>query len=288
LLTLHAADPGILDALRSVDVSLLTTANNHAFDLGAGGVLDTLDAVRAAGLSASGSGASLAAAAAPAFVSTPAGRVAVVGFATGKVRDGGAATPTRPGVNELRRTGSGVPDAEDEARILGAIREAAAGADLVIACHHNHDWEPDNAQVPAWQQALARRCVDAGADVFAGHGSPVPQGMSLYRGRPLMYGLGNFIFQTEKVAGSYPAEAWTSVIAHVARRRDGSVETSLEAITMNETGLGGSDDLATRGFPTLAGDEAAALILDRIDALSRPLGGRILRTANGGRLQGLV
>ena len=48
LLTLHAAGPDILETLKSVDVGLLTTANNHAFDLGAGGILDTLAAIRAA------------------------------------------------------------------------------------------------------------------------------------------------------------------------------------------------------------------------------------------------
>ncbi|MGH1560723.1 CapA family protein [Caulobacter segnis] len=38
-LTLHAAEPAVLDALKSVNVDLLATANNHAFDLGSGGVL---------------------------------------------------------------------------------------------------------------------------------------------------------------------------------------------------------------------------------------------------------
>lgn len=285
LLTLHAAGPDILEALKDVGVGLLTTANNHAFDLGSGGILDTLVALRAAGLPTSGSGADVLEASAPAFLATPAGRVAVVGFATGKIREGGMATETRPGVNELRRELDGSPNAADEARVQDAIRQAAAAADLVIACHHNHDWEPDNALVPAWQEALARRCVDAGADVFAGHGSPLPQGMGVYRGRPLLYGLGNFIFQTEKVAGSYPPDAWTSVIARVTRRADGRLETSLDAVMMNETGLGGDADMATRGFPSLAGPQDAAAILNRIDRLSRPLGGRIVVAATGGRLQ---
>ena len=275
LLTLHAAGPDVLETLKSVDVNLLTTANNHAFDLGSGGILDTLSAIHATGLVSSGSGESLAQATAPAIARTSAGPVALVGFATGKVRDGGAATETRPGVNELRRGPDGVPDTADEARILGAIRAAADRAELVIACHHNHDWEPDNAQVPAWQQALARRCIDAGADVFAGHGSPVPQGMGLYRGKPLLYGLGNFIFQTEKAIGSYPPEAWGGVIVCLTRQPDGNIETAIEPIVLNEIGLRGVDDMATRGFPTLASGTEAAAILSRIDALSHPLGGQL-------------
>lgn len=284
LLTLHAAGPDILETLKSVNVDLLTIANNHAFDLGSGGILDTLAAVRAAGLPSSGTGASITEASAPAYRASSAGRVAVVGFATGKVRDGGMATDTRPGVNELRRDANGVLNTADEARVMDALRSAAARADLVIACHHNHDWEPDNALVPTWQQALARRCVNAGAHVFAGHGSPLPQGMSVYRGRPLLFGLGNFIFQTEKVAGSYPPEAWTSVIARIERRPDGVIDTSLLPITMNENGQGGAEDMATRGFPTIADEAASAAILARLDGLSRPMGGRVRATVKGGHL----
>lgn len=68
------------------------TANNHAFDLGSGGVLDTVAAIRGEGLASTGSGETLAVASAPAQVHSPAGSTAVVAFATGKVRPGGGAT----------------------------------------------------------------------------------------------------------------------------------------------------------------------------------------------------
>ena len=53
-LTLHAGDAGVLETLKGVHVNLLATAGNHAFDLGSGGVVDTLDAIRAAGLPSAG------------------------------------------------------------------------------------------------------------------------------------------------------------------------------------------------------------------------------------------
>lgn len=275
LLTLHAAGPEILETLKGAGVDLLTTANNHAFDLGSGGILDTLAAIEGAGLRTTGSGADLARATAPATVETPAGKVSAIGFATGKVRPGGAAAPGHPGVNELRRDASGAPLAEDEARILTAIREAASRSDAVIACHHNHDWEPDNSQVPVWQQAFARRCIDAGASVFAGHGSPVLQGMATHRGRPLLFGLGNFIFQTEKPQGAYPPPAWQGVIASLTIDGDRPIRVELTPVVMNEVGLNGAEDQATRGFPTLAGDRDAADILARLAAQSAALGGRV-------------
>ena len=280
LLTLHASGPEILDALKATGVNLLTTANNHAFDLDSGGILDTLDAITAAGLVATGSGADLARASAPAAVESPNGKVSAIGFATGKVRPGGAAADGRPGVNELRRDATGAPLAEDEARILEAIRQAAASSVAVIACHHNHDWEEDNAQVPGWQQALARRCIDAGATVFLGHGSPVLQAMSAHNGRPQIFGLGNFIFQTEKPAGAYPPAAWEGIVVSLTIASDKTITVGLTPLLLNEIGLGGPDDHATRGFPRLALGGEATDILTRLQTRSEALGGR-MRIHNG-------
>src|SRR6266852_8743043 len=64
---LHAADPGVLDCLKGLSVSLLATANNHAFDLGTGGIIGALGELEARGFAHAGSGIDLAAAAAPAY-----------------------------------------------------------------------------------------------------------------------------------------------------------------------------------------------------------------------------
>ncbi len=275
LLTLHAAGPQMLEALKAVHVNLVATSNNHAFDLGAGGIIDTVSALRAAGLAVTGSGETLAVAAAPAYAASSAGTVGLVAFATGKVRPGGAATPERPGVNEMRRDASGAPVAEDVERILNAIAAARRQAQVVIAYQHNHDWEPDMAEVPDWQRALARRCIDAGAAVFAGHGAPLVQGIEVYQGAPLLYGLGNFFFQTEKPVGAYPPESWQGVIAVCTFGGGRCRAVRLVPITLNEVGLNGPDDMATRGLPALASSADAAAILDRIALHSRRFAVRI-------------
>lgn len=263
-LTLHAAEPAVLDALKSVHVNLLATSNNHAFDLGSGGILDTVDAVERAGLVSAGSGHDLDRAAAPAFRSTPIGEVGLVAFATGKVREGGAATAIRPGVNELRRDTAGRPVEEDVARVLEAISAARKRAQVVIAYQHNHDWEPNLADVPAWQRAFAHRCVAAGASVFVGHGAPLLQGVEIHRGAPLFFGLGNFVFQTEKPPGAYPPESWESVIVECAFQAGHCRSVRLTPIVLNEIGLGGRDDMVTRGMPSLAPPDRGRLILRRI------------------------
>ena len=275
-LTLHAAQPDVLEALKRLSIDLLATANNHAFDLGSGGILDTVDAIERAGLVSTGSGRDLARAAAPAFAPTPAGPVALVAVATGKVREGGAATTIRPGVNELRRDPSGLAREEDVERVLAAIAEARRRAEVVIAYQHNHDWEPNQADVPAWQRVFARRCVEAGASVFVVHGAPLLQGIEIYDGAPLFFGLGNFVFQTEKPPGAYAAECWESVIVQASFERGRCQAFELTPIVMNEIGLGGPEDMATRGMPALASPTQARAILNRVNARSVGLGSAAL------------
>lgn len=280
-LTVHSGAPEVLGVLDDLGVNLVATANNHAFDLGGGGILDTAEAVSRKGLAYAGSGPNLAAAAAPGFRKTQAGQVALVAFATGKVREGGAATLDRPGVNELRRASSGEPLAEDLARVLGAIAEARKTSQVVIAYQHNHDWEPAMEDVPAWQRDLARRCVDAGAAAFVGHGAPVLQGGEIYRGAPLLYGLGNFIFQTEKPPGAYPPSAWTSVFAECVFEAGRVKSLRFEPIVLNEIGRGGPTDMETRGLPRLANTGERKAVLDGFAAASAKLGAS-LRLGPGG------
>jgi poly-gamma-glutamate synthesis protein (capsule biosynthesis protein) len=271
-LTVHAGEARVLGVLDDLGVNLVATSNNHAFDLGSGGILDTIDALRRQGLVWAGSGQDLSAAAAPGYRQGPGGAVALVAFATGKIREGGAATASRPGVNELRRGPSGEPAPEDLARVLASIGEARRASQVVIAYQHNHDWEPVIEDVPGWQRDLARRCIDAGASAFVGHGAPVLQGAEVYKGAPLLYGLGNFIFQTEKPPGAYPPSAWTSVFAECVF--DGGRMTSLrfEPIILNEIGRGGPADMETRGFPRLASRAERGRVLDGFAVASAKLG----------------
>jgi len=107
------------------------------------------------------------------------------------------------------------PDAQDLARALTTVRAAAANTELVVASLHNHHWEVDWAAAPAWMEDLCRQLVDAGADVVFCHGPPVLQGMGFHRGRPIFYGLGNFIFHTAR-APRYDTngiDVWRSAVA---------------------------------------------------------------------------
>lgn len=272
---LHTADLAVLDCLKSMGVSLLAHSNNHAFDLNTGGILDALDAMKSRGFAHAGTGRDLAEARAPAFQRTPAGTVALVGMATGRVREGGAATPTRAGVHEVRRIPGGALNEADVQGALDSLTAAARRADVVIAYHHNHEWETDFADTPSWQKAFARRCVEAGASVFVSHGAPLLHGVELHRGAPIFYGLGSFIFQTTTVPGRYPDAVWDSVIVECEFLGGRFREARLAPIRLNQTGVGGQADLETRGRPSLVQGAQAQAILLRLRGRAAELGAEL-------------
>jgi poly-gamma-glutamate capsule biosynthesis protein CapA/YwtB (metallophosphatase superfamily) len=283
---LHAANPDVLDCIKDWNIGLLATANNHAYDLGTGGIVGALEELDKRALVHAGTGVDLAAASAPVYCQTAKGMVALVAAASGAIREGGAATASRPGVNELRvdtdREPAGV-NSEDAGRMLAAIRAAAGRAQVVLAYHHNHVLVDKGRRVPAWQQQLAHQCIDAGATLFVSHGAPWLLGIEVYRQRPIFYDLGSLVFQTATGDGVYEADVWQSVIAECRFADGGLTEMTLTPVQLNDRGLEG--DLATRGRPSLVHGKEATATLDRLAALSQPFGTRIGRSDDSGLIR---
>jgi poly-gamma-glutamate synthesis protein (capsule biosynthesis protein) len=270
---LHVGAPEVIDCLQAIGVNLVATSNNHAWDLDAGGILSTIDAVERRGLTFAGSGPDLASASAPGYLK---GRrtVALVAAAAGAIRDGAAATATRPGVNELRRGADGALNGFDVERYLAAIRLAASSGAIVIAYLHSHYWEPKKSDTPEWQRDLARRAIDAGAVTFAAHGVPELQGIEYYRGAPLFHGLSSFIFQSKKPDGAYGPEAWQSLIVQLEIDRSLVARTQIIPVQLDAKGVV-HDGSLVRGTPTVADAGQARVIIDRVAALSAVLGNSV-------------
>lgn len=270
---LHVGAPEVIDCLQAIGVNLVATSNNHAWDLDAGGILSTIDAVERRGLTFAGSGPDLASASAPGYLQ---GRetVALVAAAAGAIRDGAAATATRPGVNELRRGADGALNGFDVERYLAAIRLAASSGAIVIAYLHSHYWEPKKSDTPEWQRDLARRAIDAGAVTFAAHGVPELQGIEYYRGAPLFHGLSSFIFQSKKPDGAYGPEAWQSLIAQLEIDRGLVARAKIIPVQLDAKGVV-HDGSLVRGTPTVADAGQARAIIDRVTALSAVLGNSV-------------
>lgn len=175
------ADPTTVVLLADAGFDVLSMANNHIGDAGPSGVVDTLEAVETAGMTAVGAGVDLGAASAPLLVEGANMRVAVLAMdATGA----GLAAGDEPGVAPW-----------DEESAKEATERAARRSDfLIVSLHGGVEYLPET---DPRMRRLAEMLTAWGADMVWGHGSHVVQPVLTTPGdRPALVAssLGNFIF----------------------------------------------------------------------------------------------
>jgi poly-gamma-glutamate capsule biosynthesis protein CapA/YwtB (metallophosphatase superfamily) len=301
--------PEALDALKTFGFNLLALSDNHAFDLGVTGIENTIREANKRGIVHAGTGSNVAAAAAPGYLRTPEGTIALVASASGLIALGANATASRPGVDELRIEAGdkqneatadlpgapgNTPNREDAQRILQSIREARRHADLVIVYQHNHvfgdhsfstiftEGMQERLAPNEWLQKWTHEEIDAGADIIVMHGAPLLHGVEIYHGRPIFYDLGNLIYNVPPTL-SYIDEpmSWESVVAYVQFQGKHLKSIAFRPIVMNNLGKGRPDVhseytnnqfLDTRGLPSPATGAKAGYILERLAHLSKPFG----------------
>lgn len=183
-------DPRTAAALARAGVGVVGLANNHALDMGAAGLAETYAALAAAGIVGIGAGETAALAADRHVVPTPFGNVAIVAF--GKVvGTAPQATDDSAGINGLSMR-----------NLMTAEREArAAGARWVVASVH---WGRNYEPVLEEQEYWAERFAALGYDLVVGHGPHVAQRVALVKGTPVLYSLGNLVFN---MAGRWTPDA---------------------------------------------------------------------------------
>jgi capsule synthesis protein PGA_cap len=194
------------------------------------------------------------------------------------------------------------PDKEDLTEIATVVKNASGLADYTIVTIHCHEGGRDRTLPADFLVTFARAMIDAGADMFVGHGPHVLRGIEIYKGKPILYSLGDFIFQNETLlrlpsenyegvnlgpsAGvndfsdarynfdksGFPADRmiWEAVIALPKFRGDRLVELALHPIT-----LGFGKSRWVRGRPMFAEGELAAKILGDITKFSADMGTKI-------------
>ncbi|MCS7365880.1 MAG: CapA family protein [archaeon GB-1867-035] len=207
----------------------------------------------------------------------------------------------------------------DEEGNLKAIKDAKKMADFVIFSLHCHERYLSLEKPAPFIEEFARKCIDAGADLFVGHGPHVLRGIEIYKGKPIFYSLGNFIFQNDLIK-KQPADLyerykldWNATPSELYDTREKGIpdlikmgfkwftekpeywETILVHCTFNEgrfeeiklypVDLGFEKTRPNRGRPLLAKGEKALKILKNIKKLSKPYGTKIKIEENIGRIK---
>jgi Bacterial capsule synthesis protein PGA_cap len=169
-----------LDAIRVLSaarISAVSLANNHAGDFGPEALLDSIARLRAGNVTVIGAGETTTSAYAPHFLTTNAGTKAAI-----------IALSDIDGASD----GVSIASARDRERVAAAIREARVDASYVLAFVH---WGDENTgKVNERQRELARWLIDHGVDAVVGSHPHCIQPFDSYHGRPIIYSLGNLVF----------------------------------------------------------------------------------------------
>lgn len=190
--------------LRTYRISAVSLANNHVMDCGPEGLGETLQELDDALMMRAGAGMNDQEAARPLIRDITVGRkhIRLAVFAAYENRrgiDAGSAesifaAQNKPGVNPLAP--------EKIAESIRAFRDKNPKALVIVFPHwgENYSWKSQA------QTEWARYFIDAGADMIVGHGAHMLQEIETYKGKWIIYSLGNFIFHSP---GRYQKEnAW--------------------------------------------------------------------------------
>lgn len=213
------ASPEWVSVLVDGGVDVVSLANNHTYDFGDDGLFDTLTTLRAHRMPYFGAGADLRSARAPAIVERFGVKVAFLGYFY--LDDRNIEPPQvyaaegKPGVAGCYRGVECIGRMVEE-----DVRAARELADVVVPYFH---WGREGQfEVMPYQRELARRAIDAGAGLVLGAHPHVVHGVEVYRGVPIVYSLGNFVF-----GGNWNPRVQTTVAADVRLSKRGVEELYL-------------------------------------------------------------
>jgi poly-gamma-glutamate synthesis protein (capsule biosynthesis protein) len=213
--------------LTVAEIDCCTLANNHVLDWGRGGLEETLRTLRGLELRTAGAGTDRRDAEAPAEINlVGGGRVLVFSFATWSsgVPEDWAASEAQSGVAFL-------PDLSQasEARVGELVKSHKRSGDLVVvSIHWGGNW---GFTIPEDQRDFAHGLIKTeGVDVIHGHSSHHVKGIEVYRGRPILYGCGDFLNDYEGIGGHESFRAELGLLYFVRLDRPGGELLQLELI----------------------------------------------------------
>lgn len=242
-------DPIVLDGLKYAGIDIVSLANNHILDYDDPALLDTLRLLDEANIYRVGAGKNIGEARSPAIIEKNSLRVAFLAYSdmadiyfSNAYKKVFAAADDKPGVAPT-----------DSNMILDDVRAVRPQADIVIVSLH---WGvEDSNDTTSQQKEMAHSIIDAGADAILGHHPHVLQGVEIYNGKPIVYSLGNFIFDQLKENNKqsmileldFTNDKWTAAKAYPVYMQD-------------------------KGHPVIASGSKKEEILNKIAELSQDMG----------------
>jgi len=239
----YKQEPPVAPALAETGFDVMTLANNHTLDYGPTGMMDTIRLLDAEGIHVIGGGRDEDSAREGLVVELNGTRVGLLSYMEpyGKYRQ-------EHWFAEGEQPGAALLDAAVVKEDIARLREQA---DVVIVhCHFGRNYRDETK----YQKRMARTVIDLGADAVNGHHPHVAQGVEIYKGRPILYSLGNFTFGT---GGRFPkGEQGYGLIARYVLC-DGAIESI-------ELDLIGTNNKIVRFRPSIIGEAEAHRVMEAL------------------------
>lgn len=287
--------------LAAMGFDLLSVATNHAMDYGAVGMRDTVAALDAAGVAHAGFGESVAEASQPRVMAVGDETVAFFSFCSA-LPLGYNATPDRAGIGAIRVRQSfefdtgfmdetpGTPpfvhSSAHEPDVLAAeavVRKAKARNTFVVIALH---WGVPFCYLPSaqgplaqYQQPLARRLIDAGADLIIGHHPHCLHPVEFYKTGLILYSTGNFVFDWSDgwspdsmvaAEAAHPAAPYKPALVRDEWFRSGVFQVTLDSARAPELRVQ-PIELDPNSQPMMPSLDAASAILRALEDTSKEM-----------------
>jgi poly-gamma-glutamate capsule biosynthesis protein CapA/YwtB (metallophosphatase superfamily) len=205
------APPGASKALRRSGITVVSTANNHAFDYGVKGVRETIKYLVGDGILYAGTVSDSGNQFSPVIIERDGIKIGFLAY-----------TQT---VNILRGIRSGLISMFDSARVQSEILSLRPMVDFILVSYHGGEEYRDSPGSPAEKQI--KYIAECGADIVIGHHPHVPNGITIQRNCLIFYSLGNAVF-------NQPQRFWTqrsyAAVLFLTKRNGNKSISSIELI----------------------------------------------------------
>nr|WP_272879029.1 CapA family protein [Clostridium sp. Cult2] len=176
--------PETLKPMKEAGIDVVTLANNHTLDYGFEGLMDTLNHLEKNEIAYAGGGRNKREALMGTVIEREGVKIGIISFSRVIPDVKWYATDKKLGL-------VGAYDGYTK-DMMKRIEELKKEVDIVILSIH---WGKEGNVEPRPEEiAVARKAIDMGADIVMGHHPHVLQGIEVYKGKPIFYSLGNFVF----------------------------------------------------------------------------------------------
>jgi len=183
---IFCAEPEWLFTLKQHGITHLNLANNHSVDQGRAGLVDTRENVVSAGMIPIGAGRTMEEAARPVLLTSSPRKVYVLASLQ-LALENFAYLSEKPSVSQ--------EDFDTLVERVRHLRSSDPDSYIIVTLH----WGGEHTLQPVTiQRVRAHQLIDAGADALIGHHTHTLQTIEEYKGKPIYYSIGNFIFDQRK------------------------------------------------------------------------------------------